>query len=156
MADRVQNWRSRVSALALMPQDIGAPIMGSAIGVRDHERLFDYYVRGLLAARAEAESWWEGLIAVRTSRVGDRVRAEAEIRHDWPVGPCAHGKVVAVLREAWLACADLNEGLHEAERLGPEVLTLIWLMSREEELAQFLSKLPYLPIGRDMETSKWL
>jgi hypothetical protein len=117
-----------------------------------HRELFDQYLTEMRRAKLNAEVWWKTIIDVETGRAGDRRIAERTIRSRYSVGPAAHVGVIAVLRRFWLSCAALNIRSTPLERLPPEELLLGMLLSPpNEDLARFLSDLPYWPIGLDAD-----
>lgn len=152
------NWRDRVSDLLQAARDVGAtdqPPTG-APGTPQHRALFERYVARLEWAHNAGMGWWADLIDAENERIGDRDQAIERVQERRPVGPVAHGIVIAVVRSFWLECARLNELLKPQERVAPEDLILGWLVkNRKEDLAKFLSDFPFWPMGMDFN-GKWV
>jgi hypothetical protein len=146
------DWLERATELLRAIQDVAPddhPRVGSE-GSTTHRDLFDQYLTELREAKELAEGWWEALIATEEEdRTGDREQAIANVEGRRPVGPVAHGAIIEVVRKFWLACAALNRQVSEVERVAPEEFVLGWLTSEYQDLAAFLSRLPYWPIGLD-------
>ena len=122
---------------------------------REHRLLLDSYVQDLRRAKAWAKSWWTGMIETEQKRAGSRAEAIRTVRMKYPVGDVAHGSVIAVVRDYWLRCVELNEAVSPSSQMPPEEFLLGSLLRPPlEELAQFLSALPYWPIGINA-SGKW-
>ncbi len=146
-------WNARVGAMLDAIQDVapqGHPPRGGP-GSAPHRGLFRQYVEALRQAKILADAWWQALIDTEEEdRTGDREQAVENVRMRRPVGPVAHGAVIAAIREFWLRCAALNREVAEQERVAPEEFVLGWLAALNHlDLAEFLAGLPFWPIGMD-------
>lgn len=142
-------WKERVSALLAAVKDV-APAdhpRKSGKGSAAHRTMFTRYCKDLAEAKEHAEDWFQALIDVAEDETGDAELAEDMVRQRRPLGPVAHGRVIAVIREYWLKCDQLNQKSAAAERVAPEELLLGWLVGESEQLAQFLANLPFWPMG---------
>lgn len=149
------DWKERTTQLQQAIQDVapdGHPRMGS-VGSLRHRALFRRYLVELSEAKELAEDWWSALIdAEEEDRTGDREQAVKNVELRRPVGPVGHGAVIEVVRRFWLECAALNREVDETDRVAPEEFVLGWLLGPEyQELAKFLSNLPFWPMGLDWE-----
>jgi hypothetical protein len=151
---RNPNWRARASALLQAARDVappGHPPAGGN-GSQRHAALFGRYLKALRAAHESATGWWGAILEAEEERTQDEAVAAENVDERRPVGPVAHGEVIAAVRQFWLECAALNEKVAPAERVPPEEFVLGWLIKREQnELAEFLSAFPFWPIGLDFE-----
>ena len=117
--------------------------------------LFEAYLAELRTAKGWAEDWWESLIEAEKDRCGSKKRAVANIKTSWPVGAVAHKGMIGVIRKFWLGCQTLNQKNAESKRVPPEEFIMGWLITQDEALAEFLSGLPFWPMGID-EDGKWV
>lgn len=150
-----KDWQQRVEDLRQVVRDVapvGHPPPGGT-GTGRHRVLFEQYVSELTPSVRSAQEWFEGLIEVEEERTQDRAQAEEAVRGRRPVGPVADGGVIAVVRKFWLDCAAINDevdGIRTGEAVAPEDFILTWLLQEGyEELAEFLSSLPFWPMGLD-------
>jgi hypothetical protein len=118
-----------------------------------HERLLEEYADSLRDAKEAAEEWWEALVASETRKTKDREEALGNVRRRWPYGPAAHPRVLAVIRKYYFACEALNDRLAETKNPAeeyPHVFVTDMLMEDgTDDLGDFVSHLPGLPIGMD-------
>jgi hypothetical protein len=120
-----------------------------------HERLFRAYVRELREAKLAAEAWWKKLIASEMQSSVSRNDALISVKKRWPIGPCAHPFVLAVLRKYWLECEAINRKVSELgdeagdeESVSPIIFLCDYLMDgKNEKLAAFIAPINYWPIG---------
>jgi hypothetical protein len=122
-----------------------------------HRALFESYVRELRSARTAAEEWWEAQIdQERTMRTrGDQDQAVLNVAERLPVGPISHGLVIGTVRRYWLACVAINSQVAPGERVAPQDFILRWLLEAgSTNLAVFLSRFPFWPMGMDPE-GRW-
>ncbi|MHC4469333.1 MAG: hypothetical protein ACYTDY_00755 [Planctomycetota bacterium] len=121
-----------------------------------HRVLFDEYVTELREVAEQANAWFQALVDVEEERTGDLAQAEMNVKERRPVGPVADGSVIAVVRRFWLACAELNIGETETERVAPEEFILKWLVTAgHDDLAELLSGFPFWPVGLD-NSDNWV
>jgi hypothetical protein len=114
-------------------------------------RLFETYVAELMSARAEADSWWEGMLGKSRSAKA-RAKAEAALKEDVPIGPADHARVIATVRRNWLRTAELNANTPAAERVPPEYLVLAWLREAgHDDLTRLVASYPFFPVGLDAD-----
>jgi len=152
-------WADRAARLVRAVRDVappGHPLAGMPGSAR-HAELFRQYVEALADGVEEAKDWWQALIDNEQSRTIDPQLALANVRSRRPAGPVTYGSVVHVVRTYWLACAALNERAKvEADAVAPEELVLVWLArSQRRDLAEFLSGLPFWPLGLD-DKGRWI
>jgi hypothetical protein len=147
--------RNRLDAVAdLVPRAVERTSLSSS--PPEHFELFRNYVAELRRVRARAEAWWEDLLASELERVGDRDEAKRNVESRRPAGCAVHPAVIAVIRAFWLACAALNERLGAQQRIAPEQLVLGWLVQAgDDALAEFVSTLPFWPLGLD-SAGRWV
>jgi hypothetical protein len=119
--------------------------------------LFNLYIHDLQQAMGGAYAWWNAMVEAQLLRSdGDRARAAREVARRNPVGPVADRGVIAVVRRYWLECEVLNAQLAAAQRVLPEDFVLGHLSrSSFEAGAQFLSQLPYWPLGLSTD-GQWI
>jgi hypothetical protein len=152
-----ENWRDRAQALMQAARDVspdeksGMPSSFS----QPHRLLFDKYLAELRVAKQWAERWWQSLIDVEQHRTRDVERARRNVVIRWPVGRVAHQGVIAVVRRFWLECDALNRKAEGGQRVAPEEFVLGRLIRSEPSLAEFLSDLPFWPLGMD-EHDHWI
>jgi hypothetical protein len=152
------DWRTRMMDLVNAVSDLGVPEHPAAggRGTAGHQTVFRRYVDELEGASRTAHAWWQGLIDVEEERADGRDEALQNVLERHPGGAVSHKFVIAAVRRGWLACDVLNRTLPEADRVRPEDLALTWLGQRgHADLAEFLSRLAYWPIGLD-DQSNWV
>ena len=151
---RQENWIERAAELQKAIHDIAPndhPRTGSH-GSASHHALFEKYVTELRDAKELAQGWWGALINTdEEDRTGNRDQAIANVEARRPVGPVAHGAVIEAVRKFWLECVAINQQVEDAMRVAPEELVLGWLMAEYQDLAEFLSGIPFWPIGLDRQ-----
>jgi len=152
-------WKKKAQALVDAIPDVappGHPPHGrSKSTATSHQALFDRYVKALRKAKAEAEEWREDIISAARERGEDQQDAELTFKENYSVGTVAFGRVIAVLRRFWLEADALNKKVAPAAAVAPEDFLLAWLMDgTNDDLAEFLSALPFWPIGLT-EDGKW-
>ena len=113
-------------------------------------------------------TWWSGLLADAATD-GDLAAAERAVRPRWPAGPVSHPRVIAVYRYYFLMIDALNEQRDAARAAPPEnngdtgwgeedeetedgvleprFILLDNLESKDPEIAEFMSKFVFSPIG---------
>ena len=154
------DWRNRVAALIEAVQDVRRGSLRaserSTTPSPQHLELYRRFVEDLRRAKQGAEKRWDAMVATEFGRAGDLTLAERTVAKRNSVGRVADPGVIAILRRYWLACQAINLQLPQAERVGPEhVLLGLLLDSPNEDLARFLSELPYWPVGLDRE-GRWV
>jgi hypothetical protein len=152
------DWRERAENMTRAIEDLqvpGHPPRGGR-GTPDHQRVFQRYEVQLHEAADAARAWWDMLIEVESERAFDREAAADTVQERHPGGSVSHKTVIAVIRSAWLACADVNARVAAGDGVRPEELVLAWLVhAHREDLAEFLSDLAYWPIGLDRD-GQWV
>jgi hypothetical protein len=126
------------------------------------------YIADLRVVRDEVLAWWQGLLEAAAVD-GDLGAAERAVRPRWPAGPVSHPRVIAVYRYYFLLIDALNDRL-EASReelpeddrdrgwgdedeekedgiLEPRFILLDNLESKDPEIAEFMSRFVFSPIG---------
>jgi len=160
MKERTVDWSSRAESLMRAVSDLRLdtstrPTRYDFDNTR-HTALFEQYVGELRHAKAWADSWWTSLIKMEVQRTDNPTIAKQLVKIRNPVGPVAHGSVIAVVRKYWLECVAMNAEQPAAEQVPPEQFLLGSLLCpAHEELARFLSSLPYWPIGMDAD-GRWV
>ncbi len=150
----MNNWRDRAAALIEFVSDITGetPPPPRPSWPKPHLSLFEQYVADLRRARQEAQTWWNGMISAVRQRGGDQEEAARFVKRRFPVGAVCAKRVIGVVRHYWLACAALNAAAAPADRVPPEQFLLGRLIgTRDQDLAEFVSALPYWPIGMDAD-----
>lgn len=153
------NWRDRVDALLQAARDVHL-VSRPAKPLKDisapHRELFDRYVQDMRRAIRGADAWWDAMVRTQQSRGADSVQAQRAVRKLNPVGRVADRAVIATLRKYWLACEEINANLPTGMQLPPEEFVLGRLVNSPfEDVARFLSDLPYWPMGMDA-AGKWI
>lgn len=121
-----------------------------------HKELFQLYLEELIYAKDWADSWWKSIIQTEFERIGDSTLAKRNVARQIPGGAATHGGNIAVIRKYWLACIALNRELAQADVVQPEDFLLGWLIQASHfDLAEFVSELPYWPIGMDND-GEWV
>lgn len=139
--------------------------------MRQHDELFEAYVAALREAKQSAETWWDELLDEQSKAAEDSRSAEETVRKRWPFGPASHPWVIAVFREYYLRCEELNneaeaaaledaggpssegnwgsEGEHTQTTIPPRVLVIEQLANDEtEDLYDFVLNVRFVPIGQ--------
>lgn len=121
-----------------------------------HRSLFNEYKEILGEVVDVALDWWAETIEARKQLTNDNDEA---IRAAWlsrPAGPASFPGIVALIRDYWLACHEINKSVPNEQRVPPEVFLLFWLQEdkKTQEVA-VLSCMPYWPIGLD-EHGNWV
>ncbi|HLY08655.1 MAG TPA: hypothetical protein VKW04_05020 [Planctomycetota bacterium] len=152
-------WKKRAQALVDAVRDVAPadhpPAGRSRSAATSHRAPFDRYVKALRNAKAEADDWRDGIISAARSRGENQQDAELTFKENFPVGTVAFGRVIEALRRFWLEAAALNKKVDPAAAVAPEEFLLSWLMDgTNDDLAEFLSALPFWPIGLT-EDGKW-
>jgi len=147
------DWRDRADMLIRSVKDVvpSPPGVVFTAASKPYRALFEAYLAELRTAKDWAEDWWESLIETEKGRTGSRKRAVVNVKSRWPVGPVAHKGMIGVIRKFWLGCQALNRKAAESKRVPPEEFIMGWLMRQDEALAEFLSGLPFWPMGIDEE-----
>lgn len=144
-----------------------------------HEELLAQYAAELSKARAMAEAWWAELLRVHQLSQNSIGFKRSELARRWPCGPASHPRVLLVIRKYWLSCDLLNQALSTAPTnadppeptytlaleedlpeqptasfeaggyVDPHIFISEWLSDDYEDLASFVGRLAYWPIGFD-------
>ena len=150
-----RDWRSRIDALMQAARDFisgAAPPSAAQPLTSMHAELFVHYVQDLRRAKDQAQDWWEDVVATEQTRTHDRSHALRVLRLRFPAGPVGDLRVVAVIRQYWLACTSLNASVESSRHVRPEEFLMGRLIGgRDQDLALFLADLPYWPIGMDAD-----
>ncbi|MEI5909527.1 hypothetical protein WAK64_21095 [Bacillus spongiae] len=119
--------------------------------MKNYEKLFEQYVIEL----DKAVSYEEDRLDATRSKLGNEGKSTDEIerfirsRFD-PI--CCSGRVVAVFREYWLKCHELNvynQKNNIDSYVNPKDFTVDWLSKNGDpyELYSIIDGMPYYPIG---------
>jgi len=121
-------------------------------GLPPYLSLFAEYEEVISIVVSVALEWWAGTIE---ARAGLSSNADEAIREAWmarPAGPAAYPGFVALIRDYWLACDNLNKQVPQSQRVSPEDFLLSWLLDgRHEREVKVLACMPYWPIGLDAD-----
>jgi hypothetical protein len=107
-----------------------------------------------------AHAWWNAMVTMRMKEGLDQLAAELVVRRRYPMGPCVDRGVIGVLRAYWLACEETNRrstaaGSGECHMWPEDFVLGAWVKSPFSDVAEFLSQLPYWPMGMDAE-GQWI
>jgi hypothetical protein len=118
-----------------------------------HKSLFREYCEESDLVTCAASNWWAETLDARQRLAGERDRAARQAWIDRPAGPASFPGLVALVRDFWLACHNLNLESVLAERVPPEVFLLQWLIEdgNYQQAVDVLACMPYWPIGLDRE-----
>jgi len=143
--------------------------------MNQYDQLFDEYVAALTKAKQLSENWWNVLLSEQIKISKDIHTATKALKQRWPFGPASHPWVIAVFREYYLRCEDLNNksddipsddsnsppeetdwGIEDEPiaqtTIPPRTLVIDNLATDEtEELYDFILNLLFLPIGQKGE-----
>ena len=157
--ERTQAGVDRLLRAPLDLAECGAPTYrNDATGASAHRDLFKEYAEVIEVVSGVALEWWNEILHARRAQIEDGNDDDAE-REAWlgrPAGPAACPAIVAVVRDYWLACEQINVKLEPEQRVAPWILLLGWLRDGEHgEAVRVLSCMPYWPIGLD-EQGDWV
>ncbi len=149
--DRMRNLMEAVRDLSPLED----PPPGGQGGV-EHRSLHARYVTELDVACVEALEWYREFMARSAPTPGGpRVDLSRFGEVDDP-GAIDEMEVISLVRKYFLACVSLNRTLPPPLQVRPEEFMLPWLVEAgRSDLAQFLSTLPYWPVGMD-EKGYWI
>lgn len=118
--------------------------------------LFQAYMGDLRQVIPEARRIWNCILADCFERTKDREKATIQALNFQPAGAAFDGCVVGIIRQYWLACAELNKRLPEEERVSPQTFLLSWLIdARYDDAVEVLAGMPYWPIGLN-KAGEWV
>jgi hypothetical protein len=145
----------------------------------NHLKLLALYAEELSTAKLIAEIWWEKLLKVNGIEGETTTVHRSNLDLRWPEGAASHPRVLAAIRKYWLACDALNQSRnlefldntaqpepvytlqfeHEitpsADEIvvdnfvDPHIFVSEWLIDEYDDLASFIGRLSYWPIGLD-------
>jgi hypothetical protein len=137
----------------------GAPVWEpkpNALGSASHKQLFVQYLEEVDFVTAVALDWWKQTLAARKKIASDPKRAAHDAWIDRPAGPASYPGLVALTRDYWLACHQLNLEVPEELRVPPWTFLLSWLLNGSYgQAVSVLACMPYWPIGLD-EDGNWV
>jgi hypothetical protein len=134
------------------------------------KKLIEQFAADLMAVRTFAEAWWRDLLDREEQATGSLTAALAAIKLRWPAGPVTHPRVIAVVRQYYFSAERLNSQIAAERKDETEILELSQAdvdelideevapstllkegleTSKWGDLSDFLSALPYWPIGMD-------
>ena len=157
------HWTARVDALLEAARDVQTrprPEPRSSQIPSSHRELSDRYVRDMRQAMRGADAWWHAMVTTQMQGGLDRSAAERAVRRRYPIGRCVNRGVIATLRRYWLACEEINKlslaSGNDDGYMRPEYFVLgVWVDSPFSDLAEFISHLPYWPLGMDAQ-GQWI
>jgi len=127
------------------------PVPG-VTGSRLHKELFEEYREEVDYVTAVALTWWEETLSARKNIADHEHQAERNAWIDRPAGPASYPGLVALVRDYWLACHELNRDTPEHERIPPWTFMLGWLLDGDyRQCVSVLACMPYWPIGLDRD-----
>jgi hypothetical protein len=123
--------------------------------VANHAQLRQAYLDDLRWAKGEASEQYENRIrSIADERFeGDEARAREAVEQEQP--PCTYRRVIGVIRKYWLACDRLNDSLPPLQRIPPLVFIFDSLANDAPDLYEFLSPMPFWPMGQDA-AGRWI
>lgn len=137
-----------------------------------HDDLASDYIQELNEAKVLVMEWWDEMHQNPPADI-DAKDVETSIKRRWPAGPCSHPRIIAIFRKYFIATEELNDRLEtdqevetgsfrdneqwedEAEDdteegfIPPRALLLEQLKSRAPDLAEFMKRFVYMPMGVD-------
>ena len=129
----------------------------SVQGSAAHREAFAEYTRELLiVTEAALDSWLDTVDrCIREKEDETAGRRQALIAS--PAGPANHAGLIALIRDFWFRCDQINQTVPAPERVPPWIFLLGWLQGRPEfeEAAAVLASLWFWPIGLD-DAGKWI
>ena len=118
-------------------------------GTDEHRVLFADYDEILEVVTDVALEYWGEIIEAAVQHSDDAIR-ESWINR--PAGPASYPGLVALIRDYWLLCDEINRRVDVYARVPPEVFLLSWLCDgKHVNQVKVLSCMPYWPIGLDLE-----
>lgn len=137
--------------LTLRAPDSAAWVSASSrTGTPRHRELFTEYAEEVDFVTAVALKWWQETVAVRIASNPDDAQAERKAWIDRPAGPASYPGLVALIRDFWLACHEINRQSSPTDRVPPWTLLLEWLLTGEyTQCVSVLACMPYWPVGLD-------
>jgi len=133
---------------------VQCPVHSATTGTEQHRDLFAEYAEILSTVATISLQWWTETLTAH-KRVSNDKSEDEILREAWlsrPAGPAAFPGIVALVRDYWLACADINADLPREQRVAPEILLLAWLLDKNYiDGVKVLSCMPYWPVGLDKE-----
>jgi hypothetical protein len=151
-----------VERLLMAPDDLivcSARLAGSDVeqrGVQAHQDLFREYLGTLQPVARQVADWWLGAIAQRQQALGNAEEARKELIATFPAGPAQDPRLIRVVREYWLACDQINQGIARADWVDPPRLLLAWAAERADSVSrEVLASMPYWPLGMT-ESGEWM
>lgn len=118
-----------------------------------HDQLFASFVKDLRLVVDQARAEWRSAVEQKTREGLSVEAAQAEVRKRFRyLG--AHPRVIAVFRQYFLACDQLNKSQNISFEY-PIIFTGERLMGSHGDLWEVLADLPYLPVGTD-EQDRWV
>jgi hypothetical protein len=132
----------------------GAPVSGPQGGAASlrHRALFEEYREEVDFVTAAALQWWNETLTARKEIASDPAEAVRNAWIDRPAGPASYPGVVALVRDYWLACHELNKDVAEPERVPPWTFLLEWLLDGQyDQCVSVLACMPYWPVGLDRD-----
>jgi hypothetical protein len=131
----------------------GAPVWEAPPGARGsarHQELFAEYAEEVDFVTAVALKWWRETLHGRATTAAEEEQAVRDAWMDRPAGPASYPGVVALVRDYWLACHEINLQIPSSERIPPWTFLLEWLLNGEYgQCVSVLACMPYWPIGLD-------
>lgn len=118
------------------------------------DELFDAYVEELRAAKEYVDDWWRRLIEREIKVDGDDDAALERVELRWPTGPVAHPRVIEIYRRYFFSAQELIDAAFDAGGIPPFPHPTAFLvekldMPETRDLALFMARLSYSPIGQD-------
>lgn len=122
--------------------------MKEKLRMSKYDELFQDYVFELIKAVIEEKERFERICMINQDKFESKQELEKWIQEIF--GPISNqGRIIAVFREYWLKCEELNmlgEGY-----ANPRNFVTDWLLGTQQELYEIIKSMPYYPIGIDEE-----
>lgn len=157
--DLIQKGVRRLLRAPLTLKDCGAVVWDASnnlMGSAHHRELFEEYREEVDYVTEVALQWWDETLQARTKQTPDDRQVVRNAWIDRPAGPASYPGLVALIRDYWLACDELNQKVAESEQVPPWTFLLGWLLDGNyPQCVSVLACMPYWPIGMD-KNGKWV
>jgi hypothetical protein len=156
----IDRYHKAIARLMEAPRDLADSVVVHcrysdkiAQGTERHRREFAAYLGELPDVTDVALEWWEETLAARKLEFGDTPETIHRAWLDRPAGPASFPGLVALVRDFWLVCDEVNRAVPEEVRVPPEQFLLAWIIDNRgyENAVEVLACMPYWPIGLDRE-----
>ncbi len=117
-----------------------------------HQTLFNEYKETITGVALVALDWWAEIVEARILEAENRDDAVRGAWRSRPAGPASFPGFVALIRDYWLACHNLNNEVSPDQCVPPETFLVLWLLEENQtDGIKVISCMPYWPIGLDKD-----